>query len=81
MNMAKQMMGDGFSDGSHGRGSNPFKMSHTKKPRGYSPRHFMGNSGRGKAAGTGIHTAMDTEHPQSHAAFEQLGVHGSDGDE
>ena len=67
----------GFEDGQYGRGSTPYKRSHSAKPASLSEHEAT--SGRG---GSGIigggddfkgHKS-DIEHPDSHAAFEDLGT-------
>jgi len=70
-------MDSGFADGTHGRGSTPYKKSHSAKPA--SKESHSALSGRG---GTGVigrgdqHKghSEDIAHPQSHAEFEKLGA-------
>lgn len=71
----------GFMEGDYGRGPTPFKMSHTKKPHGYSLEAHAATSGRGGSGIIGKHDsfkshAEDLEHPQSHDEFERLGTDG-----
>lgn len=66
----------GFADGEYGRGSTPYKKSHSA-PMGTLENH-SGTSGRG---GSGIFGksdqfkghAKDLEHPCTHAEFERMG--------
>lgn len=71
----------GFCDGEYGRGSTPYKRSHSSKPDGHSLEAHDGTSGRG---GSGIigrgdgykNHSEDIEHPATHAEFEALGTDG-----
>lgn len=74
----------GFSDGEFGRGSTPYKRSHSSKPNGHSMADHEATSGRGGSGifgkGDGFKShAEDLEHPLSHAEFESLGVDGGGG--
>jgi hypothetical protein len=80
----------GFEDGEHGRGSTPYKLSHSEKRNGFPTSDFAATSGRGgigrigKGDGFKAH-AEDIAHPRSHAEFEALGtddtlVGGDDGE-
>lgn len=74
----------GFADGEFGRGSTPYKRSHSAKPNGLSIADHEATSGRGgsgvfgKGDGFKGH-APDLEHPMSHAEFESLGSDGGGG--
>lgn len=71
--------GGGIAEGMHGRGSTPFKLSQSSAPKGHSIEAHMSDTGRG---GSGIlgkgdsfkGHAPDIAHPDTHAAFESLGV-------
>lgn len=71
--------GSGMEEGEHGRGSTPYLKSHSPKPGGHSIEAHMSDTGRG---GSGIigkgdsfkGMAQDIQQPQSHGAFESLGV-------
>jgi hypothetical protein len=68
----------GFEDGEHGRGSTPYMKGKHGGKQGTLAEHFA-TSGRG---GSGIIGGADDfkghksdiEHPDSHAAFEELGT-------
>lgn len=72
----------GFVDGEYGRGSTPYRTSHSASPG--TLRQHDGTSGRG---GSGIigkgdgfkNHAEDLEHPLSHKDFEELGRDGGGG--
>lgn len=67
----------GFSEGQNGRGPTPYRKSHSVKPA--SMAAHSATSGRG---GPGVFggadgnkgARSDISHPDSHAAFEQLGA-------
>ena len=66
----------GFAEGDYGRGPTPYKKSHSVAP-GTLKQHEA-TAGRGAPGiygkGDGFKThAQDIEHPESHAAFEELG--------
>jgi len=70
-------MDSGFADGAYGRGSTPYKTSHSAKRASLGSHSAL--SGRG---GTGVigkgdqHKghSEDVAHPHSHAEFERLGA-------
>lgn len=67
----------GFSEGEGGRGPNPYKKSHSAKPASMaSHAATSGRGGKGVFGGADGNkgTKSDIEHPESHAAFEQLGT-------
>jgi hypothetical protein len=66
----------GFSDGEFGRGSTPYRKSHSASP-GTLKQHdaTAGRGASGIFGGADQHKSHseDLEHPQSHAEFEELG--------
>jgi hypothetical protein len=68
---------EGFEEGEHGRGPTPYRKSHSAKPASLaSHAATAGRGGRGVIGGADGNkgTRSDISHPDSHAAFEQLGV-------
>jgi len=66
----------GFADGEMGRGSTPYKKSHSAAPGTLSQHAATAGRGAGGIYGGSEQNkghAADVEHPESHAAFEELG--------
>ena len=72
-------MDSGFADGTYGRGSTPYKSSHSSAKSGHPIEKHTALSGRGgtgvigKGDGHKTHSE-DVAHPRSHAEFEALGA-------
>jgi hypothetical protein len=67
----------GFADGEFGRGSTPYMKSHSAKPASLASHGATAGRGGSGVIGRGDDFkshAPDLEHPDSHAAFERLGV-------
>lgn len=75
--MSDKWDGGGFSEGEAGRGPTPYKKSHSAKPASLaSHAATAGRGGVGVMGGADGNKGMksDVSHPDSHAAFEQLGA-------
>jgi len=75
-------MDSGFADGTYGRGSTPYRKSHSGAPA--SLENHAATQGRGgtgvigKGDGHKTHSE-DVAHPRTHAEFERLGAHDDEG--
>jgi hypothetical protein len=73
----KEWSGGGFREGSHGIGSTPYMKSHSAAPASLKSHDATSGRGGGGVIGKADDFkghAKDLEHPDSHEAFERLGV-------
>ena len=66
----------GFGDGEYGRGSTPYRKSHSAAPGTLSQHSATAGRGAAGVFGAGDQHkshSEDLEHPSSHAEFEELG--------
>jgi hypothetical protein len=70
---------DAIAEGTHGRGPTPYTKGMSPKPNGHGSAPHMATAGRGGdgqiGKGDGFKSrTSDIAHPDSHGAFESLGV-------